>query len=147
MKAEKNQKLLTGNPGALYLHRDANVHMRREMKKEEKNSNCCSGLSEFLSAKAFKALSDPNRLTILEWLASGGKPKTVSEVATCCPVNISVVSRHLGCLREVGILEANKKGKEVFYRVRVKEFATWLRELADALEQCCPEGECDIRGK
>jgi len=109
-------------------------------------NNCCQDLSSFLSTKRFKALADPNRLKILEWLATNGTPQTVSSVAGCCPVNISVVSRHLGTLRDAGILEAEKKGKEVHYRVRVTRFAKWLRELADALEACCPNGECTIQG-
>ncbi|MCP4199277.1 MAG: helix-turn-helix transcriptional regulator [Proteobacteria bacterium] len=114
-------------------------------KKNE--TNCCSGLSNFLPVKLFKALSDPNRLTILERLVESGTAQTVSQVSACCPVNISVVSRHLALLRDAGILQAEKKGKEVYYRVRVKPFTTWLRELAAALETCCPDGECTIQGE
>jgi ArsR family transcriptional regulator len=114
--------------------------------KQKNETNCCPELSDFLSAKLFKALSDPNRLSILERLVSMGKAQTVSQVSACCPVNISVVSRHLALLRDAGILQAEKKGKEVYYRVRVKPFSTWLRELADALEACCPDGECTIQG-
>ena len=123
--------------------------MLREVKvnmKTKHEHNCCSGLSDFLSAKLFKALSDPNRLTILERLVAAGEAQTVSQVSACCPINISVVSRHLAFLRDVGILRAEKKGKEVYYRVRVTPFVTWLREFADALESCCPDGDCTIQG-
>ena len=110
-------------------------------------TNCCGGLSAFLQPKRFKALADPNRLAILEWLAAGGRAQTVSEVSECCPVNISVVSRHLAAMREAGILEAEKQGKAVYYRVRVRDLVAWLRDLADALERCCPDGECTIKGE
>jgi chemosensory pili system protein ChpA (sensor histidine kinase/response regulator) len=45
----------------------------------------------------FSALADPTRLAILTSLAIGGSG-TVSEVAGCCPVDLSVVLRHLKIL-------------------------------------------------
>jgi DNA-binding transcriptional ArsR family regulator len=56
-------------------------------------------------------------------------------------VDISVVSRHLSVLRDVGIMKSEKKGKEVYYTLRTKPLAIYLRSLADALESCCPD-EC-----
>lgn len=55
-------------------------------------------------------------------------------MSCCCPVDISVVSRHLGILRDAGILEARKRGREVYYRVRIDQLTALLRNLADALE-------------
>lgn len=96
----------------------------------------------------FKALCDPNRIAILARLARLGRPCTVTKVAECCPVNISVVSRHLGLLRDAGVLEAEKRGKEVYYTVRYTQLAATLRAVADAIETCCPDGnpaECHVR--
>ena len=90
----------------------------------------------------FKALADPNRVAILIHLAQSGEKKTVSDVSCCCPTDISVVSRHLGVLRDAGILEAQKSGRAVFYSVRMDQLTTLLRNLADALEACCPRGSC-----
>jgi len=101
-------------------------------------------VSNFLSADFFKALADPNRIAILARLAEGGREQTVSQVARHCPVDVSVVSRHLKILLAAGILEAEKRGKEVLYRVRIPHLIGWLRGLADALEACCPEGACTI---
>jgi DNA-binding transcriptional ArsR family regulator len=53
-------------------------------------------------------------------------------------VDLSVVSRHLRTLREAGVVDARKQGKEVFYRVRFDALIGILRNLADALEACCP---------
>jgi DNA-binding transcriptional ArsR family regulator len=48
----------------------------------------------------------------------------------------------LRTLKDAGVLEAEKKGKEVFYRVKARELVRFLRGLADALETCCGE-QCD----
>jgi ArsR family transcriptional regulator len=89
------------------------------------------------ATRLFKALSDPTRIALLAGLARRG-PATVSEVAGCCPVDLSVVSRHLALLREAGIVACEKKGKEVRCRIRYATLAGALRELADAIEACCP---------
>jgi len=100
---------------------------------------CCRDLESCLEPGLFKALSDPTRLTILSSLALSPEPQTVSEVAGCCPIDLSVVSRHLGMLRDAGVVEAEKRGRQVFYRVRYTELASLLRRMADAIEACCPE--------
>ncbi len=86
----------------------------------------------------FRVLADPNRVALLERLiASCPEMQSVSDLAPFCPVDFSVVSRHLRQLREAGIVETQKVGKHVFYRVRAREVASVLRRLADALETCC----------
>lgn len=87
----------------------------------------------------WKALCDPNRIAILGWLAKEGEPRTVSEVSGsgCCPVDLSVVSRHLATLREAGILAAARQGREVRYIVNAAPLVAALRGLADALESRC----------
>jgi ArsR family transcriptional regulator len=96
-----------------------------------------SPLASQLVPELFRALSEPNRIAILTRLAIAGCEQTVSEVARCCPVNLSVVSRHLKTLREAGLLSAERRGKEVYYRARARQLATQLRALADALDGCC----------
>ncbi len=99
---------------------------------------CCNELSKWLSPSLFKALSDPTRVLILIRLAESGSDQTVTEVAKTMPIDFSVVSRHLGILRDSGILEARKRGREVLYKVRISALAAGLRAIADALESCCP---------
>ena len=99
---------------------------------------CCVGLAEVLSPRIFKALCDPNRLQILAWLAERGGPCAVSDVAECCSVDLSVVSRHLAVLRDAGVLGAHKQGRHVLYSVRGPELAQVLRSIADCLDACCP---------
>lgn len=87
----------------------------------------------------WKALGDPNRIAILGWLARERAPRTVSEVADsgCCPVDLSVVSRHLATLRDAGFLSATRAGREVRYAIDAAPIVAALRGLADALEACC----------
>lgn len=110
---------------------------------EERSRGYCD-LRDLLPLDLFKALSEPNRAAILAALVEARGRKTVSEIAECCTVDLSVVSRHLAVLRAAGVLEARKQGRQVQYRVRVAPLVAYLRRLADSLEACCPpEEECE----
>lgn len=98
-------------------------------------------IDQHLSAELFKALSDPTRLRLLACLAKCSRPCSVSEIADCCSVDLSVVSRHLSVLERAGVLDAAKVGRVVSYSVRYTHLSGMLRALADALELCCP-GSC-----
>lgn len=100
----------------------------------------CPELVTLLPVELFKALGDPNRVAMLAGLAAGGQTQTVTEVAECCPINISVVSRHLKILERAGVLESEKQGREVLYQVRIPHLVGLLRGVADALDACCPDG-------
>lgn len=104
------------------------------------DSKCCE-LSESLNPLLFKALCEPMRIGLLARLSQMSQPATVSQIASCCPIDLSVVSRHLAILRDCGVLKAEKRGKEVWYSVRYNELAAKLREMADVLDACCPKEE------
>lgn len=101
-------------------------------------------IDDALNAGFFKALADPTRLRLLACLAKCARSCSVSEVAECCSVDFSVVSRHLALLSRAGIVEAHKDGRTVFYQVRFQSFAASLRALADSIDECCPDqaGQC-----
>ena len=101
---------------------------------------CCDRLAGLLSPRLFKAFADPKRLALLVRLASSRVPCTVRRAAEGSGVDLSVVSRHLAVLREAGVIECARRGKEVFCVVRTSAVARLLRDLADALEACCPDG-------
>jgi ArsR family transcriptional regulator len=103
----------------------------------------CCDLESFPRADLFRALGDASRLSILAGIASCcGESRTVGEVAQEIPKDLSVVSRHLGTLRDAGILRAERRGKEVHYYCCYEELVTALRSLADAIEACCPSEIC-----
>lgn len=121
--------------------------MQGKKTTENQKKACCDELTERLSSNFFKALSDPNRALILAHLAGIGSEQKVTEVSCCCPVDVSVVSRHLAILRDAGILEAKKRGREVYYSVQIEKLTSLLRRLADALEACCPPDSFGQRSK
>lgn len=96
-------------------------------------------MDALLDAAFFRALSDPTRLSILACLCKCGRPCSVGELAACCSVDLSVVSRHLSMLARAGLLESTRKGQTVQYRVRYAELSRRLRELADEFQACMPE--------
>ncbi len=74
-------------------------------------------------ATIFKALSDPNRLAILELLRKecGGSCRleggldgsTVSAIADCFEIALSTVSHHLKELKNAGLIDCVKRGQWV----------------------------------
>ncbi len=107
----------------------------------DRKDGCCPGLAGALEPSFFKALCDPSRSAIAGRLAEMGRACTVSEMASCCPVDISVVSRHLAILRRSGIVVAERKGREVLYRINTRRVVSFLRDLADRVERCGPRQE------
>lgn len=95
-----------------------------------------------LDTELFKALADPTRARLLACLVKCGRPCSVTEVAECCAVDFSVVARHLGLLARVGILEADKKGRTVWYVARCADLSARLRALAEAIDEWCPSSGC-----
>lgn len=68
-------------------------------------------------AKIFKALAHPTRLWMTEQLADG--ERCVCEFVDAVDVDFSTISKHLSVLKEAGIVEDDKRGKQVFYRLKV----------------------------
>lgn len=67
-------------------------------------------------ANVFKALAHPTRLWITEQLAQG--ERCVCEFVAAIDADFSTVSKHLSVLKQAGIVEDEKRGKKVFYRLR-----------------------------
>ena len=66
-------------------------------------------------AKIFKALSDPVRLTILDFLRD--QEKCVCEIVPHVKLIQPVVSRHLKILKYVGIIRDRKEGNRRLYSI------------------------------
>jgi ArsR family transcriptional regulator len=68
-------------------------------------------------AKVMKALAHPTRLFIVDQVAEG--EKCVCELTEMIGADMSTVSKHLSVLKEAGIVSDEKRGLQVFYRLRV----------------------------
>lgn len=94
-------------------------------------------------AAVFKALGHPARLQIVEELAGG--EHCVCDLVEAVGLGWSAVSRHLAVLKAAGVLDDEKRGQQVFYRLTlpcVKSFAECLEAArkGEAVEvrRCCP---------
>jgi len=67
-------------------------------------------------AEIVKALAHPTRLFIVNELSKG--ERCVCELREEIGADISTVSKHLSVLKNAGIVEDDKRGLQVFYRLR-----------------------------
>ncbi|CAL9574935.1 hypothetical protein SUDANB95_04874 [Actinosynnema sp. ALI-1.44] len=82
-------------------------------------------------AKFFRALSDPTRLRLLEFLLHD--EHTVTECVTHVGLSQGRVSTHLGCLSDCGYVQVRREGRFAYYTVtdpRVAELVRLARSPA-----------------
>jgi DNA-binding transcriptional ArsR family regulator len=70
------------------------------------------------TSDAFNAVAEPRRRQILSYLA--GKERQVSEIVTAVGLDQPSVSKHLGVLREVGLVHVRRNGRHRFYRTNAE---------------------------
>ena len=68
-------------------------------------------------AHIIKALAHPTRLFLVEELARA--ERCVCELTELVGDDISTISKHLTVLRNAGIVDSDKRGQQVWYRLRV----------------------------
>jgi len=95
----------------------------------------------------FKALGDPKRLQIIKLLASAMEESLcVSDIAEKLKISQPAASQHIKILKNLKILEANRKGFRVFYTIDsdiLKEYKKEVDELfKKAFEKCPHEFAC-----
>jgi ArsR family transcriptional regulator len=66
-------------------------------------------------APVFSALADPARLRILAVLADA--ERCVCEIRSAVPIAANLLSYHLRVLREAGLIESNRRGRWIDYRL------------------------------
>ena len=93
-------------------------------------------------AEVFKALGHPDRLRILEELADG--EQCVCQLVNAVGSGWSTVSRHLSGLKEVGAVEDEKRGLQVFDRMALPCVPSFMECLDAArkgeaveMRRCC----------
>lgn len=82
-------------------------------------------------AKFFRALSDPARLRLLDFLLH--EEHTVTECGVHIGLSQGRVSSHLACLSDCGYVEVRREGRFAYYRVgdpRVADLVVLARSLA-----------------
>ena len=78
----------------------------------------------------FSALADANRRRLLATIATA--PATATELAGELPISRQAVVKHLSALAQAGLVERERSGREVRYRVTpepLSEAVTWMAEV------------------
>ena len=94
-----------------------------------------SDRSASAQARYFRVLGDPTRLRLLQALLAG--ERTVAQLVDLVGAPRSRVSNHLACLKWCGFAAAERRGREVVYRIADARVRMAL-ELSGGLgeEQC-----------
>lgn len=68
-------------------------------------------------AKVMKAMAHPSRLMMVDELSRG--ERCVCDLQALVGHDMSTVSKHLRLLKETGIVEDERRGKNIYYRLKV----------------------------
>jgi len=80
----------------------------------------------------FSSLADPTRRAIFERLAREGE-LTVRALTDRAGVSQPMVSKHLGILKQAGLVQGRRDGRETHYRARPQALAPlidWTSQMA-----------------
>lgn len=82
-------------------------------------------------ARVFKAIGEPVRLRLLSLIAShAGGEACVCELTGAFELSGPTISHHLKVLREAGVIEGERRGTWIYYRVRADALAAVSEVLA-----------------
>ncbi len=80
-----------------------------------------------------QAFSNITRIKII--ICLGEKEKNVTRLIDHCNLSQSALSQHLAKLRDAGIVECERKGKEIIYSVKDKDVVRIAKEIYKKLEK------------
>jgi len=83
-------------------------------------------------AELMKALSDPTRLTMLASLWKAPAPICICDFTAGLELTQPTISHHMAKLKEAGLVESEKRGIWIYYRLRDK-LPTETRKLLSQL--------------
>ncbi len=90
----------------------------------------------------FKALGDRTRLEIIEMLIEFGE-MSVTDIQIKLGKEQNLISHHLSCLKNCGLVKSKKNGKSVIYSIRDKRISKLLaitdehvRSLLESVLSC-----------
>ncbi len=83
-------------------------------------------------AELMKALSDPTRLTMVASLWKAKTPICICDFTAGLRLTQPTISHHMARLKEAGLVEADKQGIWIYYRLR-EELPAETRKLLSQL--------------
>jgi DNA-binding transcriptional ArsR family regulator len=88
-----------------------------------------------------KAMAHPTRMFIVDELSRSGE-RCVCELTSMVGADISTVSKHLAILKGAGIVDDDKRGNQVFYRLKVPCIMDFFRCVESVIE--CNAAGCKV---
>jgi len=82
-------------------------------------------------ADIFQGLAYPVRLQILE-LLEDGKAYPVKDILEKVQIEASLLSHHLSKMKNIGILESHREGRNIYYKLAIKE----ISKVFDCIYSC-----------
>jgi rhodanese-related sulfurtransferase/DNA-binding transcriptional ArsR family regulator len=84
-------------------------------------------------ARVAKAMSNGNRLELLEFIAQG--ERSVDKLAKVSGLSVANTSQHLQQLRQAGLITCTKRGLKVFYRLSGDDVIDLFNSLRNVAER------------
>lgn len=79
--------------------------------------------------RAIRALGDPTRREILRALRAG--PLTAGEIGGRFPITGASISHHLNVLKEAGLVQSERDGRNIVYTLDATVFQDFVHEMMD----------------
>lgn len=91
-------------------------------------------------AAIVKAMAHPTRLLVMDVLTQG--ERCVNDLTLLAGCDVTTLSKHLAIMRRAGLLQCEKRGVQVFYRIACPCFLEFFRcidliKLNQTLQQQC----------
>lgn len=90
-----------------------------------------------IRAKVIKAMAHPTRLFIVDRLAINRL--CVNDLTEMIGADVSTVSKHLTVLRNAGIVDDEKKGTQVYYRLKMPCVLNFFKCVESVIESSAKE--------
>jgi DNA-binding transcriptional ArsR family regulator len=91
------------------------------------------------AAMIFRALADPTRLAVLENVMR--QEMTVTDLTARFAVTQPAISQHLAVLRESGLVQHRREGRQIFYRADpngLRPMFRWIDEYRSFWQERIP---------
>jgi len=95
-------------------------------------------------AELLRAVADPTRQQILRLLEA--RPRSVGEIVEFFSLAQPTISRHLSVLKNVGLVDAERDGKQVIYSLKPANLRSMCHGFFGSFDCCGPLFRKDTEG-
>lgn len=115
-------------------------HGSHDLEIAEKQNIGVSGEQFEVAAEFFKTVSDPTRIKIF-WILCHSE-RCVIGLSEMLGVSSPAVSHHLRSLRECGLIDSRRDGREVYYKIADNEVSRTMHTMVESIMKiACPAHE------